>query len=112
VIVTGFCFVFCFGFGFGVGFGFGFVVGFPFDPFYFYFIYFSSFFLMFIVRLMRVLVPNDDRTILRSPFFVCPICLFAFLYSFRFVLFRFDSFRSVLLDYVIQCTINTTESYC
>jgi hypothetical protein len=82
VIVADFLFRFRFRFWFWFCFGFGFD-----------FLFFPSFLSMLIVRLMRVLIPNDDLTTLCST--VCPICLFGYSLSFRF--FLFVLFRSVLL---------------
>jgi hypothetical protein len=55
--------------------------------------FFSSFLLMVIVRLMRVLVPNENQTSFDSTCYACPICMFGFLY--HFISFCSDLFRSV-----------------
>jgi hypothetical protein len=61
--------------------------------------------------LMRVLVPNDDQTTLRSTCNVCPICMFpdSLFISFRFVPFCFVSFRFSKFSYLIL--LNLTVSY-
>jgi hypothetical protein len=73
--------------------------------------FFISFLLMLIVKLLRVLVPNDDQSIHRS---TCQSMsdLFSLGFLFiQFVPFCFISFRFVKLCYLIPL-FNSTESCC